>query len=693
MKKQKTTASDSSRLATSDLSRKSFVSQSALSNILRDIDKNGLPSTYSRSSIQRARADLVHHQTDYGPLVTRLEFELAGTNKKVGSVLQVDMLNPFAFLQYVCEHSARYSQLIIETYERQPCSPSAPWSIVLYQDGVDPGDGLVKEKSRHSVVFYWSFMEFGTMQLCHEELWATPLILRTAAAKQYGMTNVTHRVVEQFHSDMHDMLVIGVLVYPQGRQLRLFAKVDTLFGDLPALCEMIAAKGHSGNLCCPICQNASNHKSSGVPLHIRNKYCIPITSFDLEKFKLHSNNSLRDLCLRLQELKTSTEITSAKLADLETNVYGYSWTEKHIFINSRFRIAAADAIHFDWAHTYLQSGICDTEFGAFMKEMNKSRKNQHQCTYENLRVYVSKWTLPKGRGNVMYLFDKEHTDRFLRTGDFSCNSSEFLSLAPIISRFLQRVVKPNVIGMPQEKNVDCMIAVLEVVKLLQLCKVKDRVSPTTLAGAIVKHLDMFVEIYGEDLIRPKHHYALHLARQLFLIGFLFSTLTLERKHRAFKRYAQGRNNLEHFETGVIQEVLCHNMWELCEKYACAFTTSQPSRKQVWWLEEMFVGCSGFTIHNELYRIGYVHSGDVVACMHEDSVRYGELLISVGMVLPHGGSTLKSIVSLFDTESVDDGFIKCIVHENATALEARNILAAVTFSMSPDRTSCIVVNPN
>ena len=171
MKKQKI---DASRFAIGDLTRKSYVSQSALSNILRDIGQFGLPSTYSRASIQRSRTALAQTETPcYGALMIRQEFEVAGSNKKVGKTVEAAMLNPFSFLHYVCEHSARYSRIILETLERHPCSPSDPWSIVIYQDGVDPGDGLVKEKGRHSVVFYWTFLEFGTMQLCHEEMWAT----------------------------------------------------------------------------------------------------------------------------------------------------------------------------------------------------------------------------------------------------------------------------------------------------------------------------------------------------------------------------------------------------------------------------------------------------------------------------------------------------------------------------------------
>jgi hypothetical protein len=152
-------------------------------------------------------------------------------------------------------------------------------------------------------------------------------------------------------------------------------------------------------------------------------------------------------------------------------------------------------------------------------------------------------------------------------------------LVPILSRFLKRVVGGQVAGTPDEKRVESMIAALDVVAMLQLCKVKDRVDQAQLMAAIVKHLNVFIEVYGEDMIKPKHHYALHLPGQLFRFGVLLATLVLERKHRAFKRYARGRNNLSNFETGVSQEVLCHNLWELCHKHSSAYSTSNPTKKQ------------------------------------------------------------------------------------------------------------------
>ena len=100
--------------------------------------------------------------------------------------------------------------------------------------------------------------------------------MRTAAAKQYGMPSLTCRLLDQFHSDTRDMLVGGVIAFPEGREVRIYAKTKTVFGDLPALSEMISAKGLGGNLLCACCQNASNIKG-GNPLHKKGRIIVSLS--------------------------------------------------------------------------------------------------------------------------------------------------------------------------------------------------------------------------------------------------------------------------------------------------------------------------------------------------------------------------------------------------------------------------------
>ena len=252
-----------------DLKAKSFATASALASILSSVSEEGLPDAFSRASQYRARKDLCETSNYYGQLTTTQTLQLQG-----GKDITVGFQNPFAFLHHCCEHSQSYAAIVQNAVDEHPPSLSSPWHIILYQDGVDPSDGLAKNKSRHLVVFYWSFLEFGMDALCHEEVWATATVMRTNKAKKLpgGITELTHRVVEQFHQDVHDMSVTGVNVLLPGKQThsKLIGNVQILMSDVPALTEMLSSKGHKGLKPCPVCKNATHHHQppgGAVPIH------------------------------------------------------------------------------------------------------------------------------------------------------------------------------------------------------------------------------------------------------------------------------------------------------------------------------------------------------------------------------------------------------------------------------------------
>ena len=377
----------------------------------------------------------------------------------------------------------------------ETATPSDPWNIVLYQDGVDFGDGLTKNKSRHIIIFYYSFFEFGEEALCHEEVWGVIVTMRTKQAKCLvgGVPELTYKVVDQFHGETHDILRTGISVPLEmaiERYGTIFARVGMFLPDIPALAEMINCKGHSAIKPCWLCMSATHHKppAGAAPMHLFSDYCTPITETRINKFKKHNNVSLREALKELQALKGT--ITDTELELRESNIYGFSRGPRNILTEDRFAIDAIDASMNDWHHTYVSGGIGDTEFGTFMREMHRSitqDRLQHSCTYPILGEYLSQWRWPKIRGNPMHLFDDEHAKRFIKSGDFGSNASEFLTLAPIIGRFLTNVIKPQTAGTHVEPLVASMIAVLNVIDLLQGCKVTRAVDPDKLRIAIQAH--------------------------------------------------------------------------------------------------------------------------------------------------------------------------------------------------------------
>ena len=116
------------------LGKKSFLTASALQEVLRTIDNEGLPIAFSRSTHRRAVASQCATKTEYGPLVDFAPIAWKDISRR-GDTLPIQ--NPLAFFYYNCQKSAHYGEIVRRALEQHPCTPSTPWNLILYQDGVD----------------------------------------------------------------------------------------------------------------------------------------------------------------------------------------------------------------------------------------------------------------------------------------------------------------------------------------------------------------------------------------------------------------------------------------------------------------------------------------------------------------------------------------------------------------------------
>ena len=115
------------------LCRSSYASHSAITKLLAHVDQHGLPETYSRSSQYLARKEVCRkREGDYGPIVVDTQLALAN-----GELQTFSMQNPFAWLQH-CMHLKDFAEIMQTALNTFPCSPSSPWRLIIYQDGVDP---------------------------------------------------------------------------------------------------------------------------------------------------------------------------------------------------------------------------------------------------------------------------------------------------------------------------------------------------------------------------------------------------------------------------------------------------------------------------------------------------------------------------------------------------------------------------
>ena len=190
--KKRLKSSDDRSVELMSLGRASFVSKSGIAHLLGTVKAEGLPQTFDRSAQYRARKKATATQTPYGKLVDSMPIVFPD-----GTEVSIAFQNPLAFLYYICQKSADYAEIVREALERHPCSPATPWNLIMYQDGVDPSDGLSNNHSRKSCVWYWSFQEFGLQHLAKEEVWGTLCVMRSTQANQLegGITTLFGRLL------------------------------------------------------------------------------------------------------------------------------------------------------------------------------------------------------------------------------------------------------------------------------------------------------------------------------------------------------------------------------------------------------------------------------------------------------------------------------------------------------------------
>jgi hypothetical protein len=240
-----------------------------------------------------------------------------------------------------------------------------------------------------------------------------------------------------------------------------------------------------------------------------------------------------------------------------------------------------------------------------------------------------------------------------------------------------------------------MIAVLQVVVILLDLKA-GTVTADALTTAIKNHLDLYTIAYGDTAVRPKHHFALHLGPQLRRFGFLLSTFVHERKHRVVKKYTRDRRNLQSWDLGAIEEITCHQLWELGKPLLNTFSTSKPRPKMLDVLREVFPGVqhdASFSLVNDIkVHGGAANVGDVVTCTFDNNSVLGELVL--GVVVTEGGSdTNYSLVSLWEPLADHPRWPSFTVSENRVVkLQLDSVSQVHVYSMSLDRKTCLVYDP-
>ena len=664
------------------LGKKSFVSQAGISSLCDAVERDGLPQACSRGTQQRARKTVCNTMTPYGRLVERERVVLTD-----GTEMTLAFQNPLAILHYLVEHSDDYCTVVTRALAKKPCSPASPWNLTLYQDGIDPSDGLAKHHTRKAAAFYWSFLEYGMQALSHEETWGTPTVARMNVINKLPGVHVqlTHLILKRFFDpDGHNIQRAGVtLTLKHGGVVRIFAKWGVLIADEPAIKEVLSCKGHAGSKPCVLCCNVVLQKqpAGATPLHTVSDYAVSIANVDFSLVKPHSNSSLRHLVRTLHEYKLTMSNADFELRE---QLFGFTYNTYQLLLNESLNLDVISITMFDWAHCMVADGIADAEMGRCMKYLFSHHSH---TTYSECGSYICAWKFPKGTDRIDHLFERNTIKNNLRKEDFSCGASEFLTIAPVLARYFRYIGLPRGEHLPQLTS---MVAVLAVLELLQAVK-RGFVTPAMLRDAIQAHFIAFVVAYGADAVRPKHHYVRHFPDILARVGTLISTLMHERKHRVVLRYLRPRCNTVSYEVGVMEDVTCHYIWDATQPFLCLDSSASPRREALHILREMYPNVTGceFALHASVsVQHGHASHGDMVFLVHNGARHVAQLQVNFSV-----RGERRSIVTLWlAARSTDDAYANFVASEHRENVATSALELALTVWFSADGRKCTVCMP-
>ena len=169
---------DAKRRPLARLSGLGYVTESALSAILKELDRQGaLSSSFggkSRSSIALSVKAGVQEPTCYGPVLQSMKMP-----QHDGNEFKWEYVHPHAMLNYLAGTESEFGDGIWSCLREFPSSPEAPWKIIWYIDECSPGNLLRVDNTRKCHAVYWAFAEMGRERLSRESNWFLGGVLRS----------------------------------------------------------------------------------------------------------------------------------------------------------------------------------------------------------------------------------------------------------------------------------------------------------------------------------------------------------------------------------------------------------------------------------------------------------------------------------------------------------------------------------
>ena len=456
-------------------------------------------------------------------------------------------------LPHIMIHCPGFRDVFLAALARHPNDYEHPWRMVVYMDEITPGNPLHLESHKKVTAIYSSFVELeGALR--YEEAWMVNGCVRTTAASNIlgGLSAIIKELMRAMFCGVDSIGTVGILIPGESPRL-FFAILHVFIGDEAANKALWGHKSSSSFRPCFDCKNVVQF------LEEPSAYLVDLACTDRAKF---DSNSDADIWRDYDALAEAVAggCTKARLKTLEKS-RGMNHNPHGIIADLELRrVALPSHTTRDPMHVVLANGVMNVEIYLVLEALAKSMPG---FSYAVVADFAScDWRFPRSSGSLAYTLSPAREKSSRKDCLFKASATEVLKLYPILRYFVQTVVLKA--GLAREAC-ESFLALCRVVDLMQRTKwhVKDSIL-RRLDEAIDAFEAIHCAFYGNEHLRPKHHYLFHITEQPRRDRFWLDCYTHERKHQLIKAAIQDIDNLASYERSCLKMVLAKTISQQCD---------------------------------------------------------------------------------------------------------------------------------
>ena len=488
-------------------------SRSSLIRTLQTLQEHGMlhedlqasSSSHGRS-IDSSRHNLAFNTgTPYGQLVR--EMPLMNDDS-------LWYLDPFALLSHVCTVSPMFFGMLRSIVD---VAAGTPLRLILYLDGINPGNPLAPDPQKLLQAVYWSFLDFPGWLLSRKDGWMCFTLAREKHLLELPgqITEFCTKLLSVFFNASTSFdkgFIVTSSSSAAGESFVLKASFAGFIADEKGLKEIFGIKGQAGSVPCWGC------------LNIRNRWVQLPSSGNLQYFwdcdlSNRQPRTRKHVDVMVQRLRAAP--TNQQRKDLSTT-FGVNFVPSGIL----FSTSTSTIVHpirsyiRDWMHTYASGGVAGSHISLICGALAAVG-----ISINIIQTYSRQFLLPrsrKGKVSDSYfkaeLIDTDHVKHF---------ANDVLGMVTIMHAFLIEKIAPRQM---LENNVKCFGKLFKILCILRRGTMDPSIH-ATLLSIIVEHNRLFLSLYGEEAAKIKFHHTFHIPDDMLYLGKAVSCFPTERKNK------------------------------------------------------------------------------------------------------------------------------------------------------------------